>query len=913
MAIDKIKNIEDFIGKKNIESFNAFESIIDAYLVMTIGGDVIKMNEAAISLLGFDLEKEGFNITSIIHPEDYQYAMESFSELLKKGIYRDYKARVNIKNGEVKWVHINASLIYDDKKNPIAAQGIIRDITEEKRNVNLIKQQAEELSAIVDNSPLGVVLTSKGNFLKSNKAFQNFIGYNEEELKNLTIEDVSYPLDFHKSVDSLNKMTSGQVNNFSIEKRYLKKDKTAVWAKTTINAIREFSNEGVVQVAIIEDITVKREKNIIVETVNNVAKSIIGKLDVSEIAMEISYNISNYLGTNDCVIYRSNKEKQTLEQISGFGNKLDENKNIKNKLVLKHDEGIVGSIAKSGVAEIINDTSIDKRYKVDDKNRFSEICVPIIYDDEVVGVIDAEHKQKDYFNKEHLKTLENVASLVAMQFKNAINRQENILAKKQLEESESRLANLIVNLDEGILLEDENRKIILANKKFCSIFNIPVDPEFLIGQDCNNAAQESKDLFLEPETFVSLVNKIVVNKKTVLANELKMKNGNIYELDYTPIFLNKIYKGHLWTYRDVSIQRKYKESLEAQRLKYSQIIENMNLGLIEVDETGKVMMVNKSFEKMSGYSRADLMGINPRNLFLDDASAEHIEKENKKRLKGVSNSYEVTAKTKSNEKRHWLISGAPNYDIDGNVIGSIGVHLDITELKLLENQKEILLDKLEKNNKELQEYAHIVSHDLKSPLRNVSALTAWLKEDFEDSFDEDGLQKFKHIEDTLSKMDQLIDGVLNYSSIDKKTAKIEKINLNTLLKTILNTIYVPPHINVTILHNLPTIHADSIKIEQLFQNLISNAINYMDKDEGWIKIDFSDKKSHYEFSVSDNGIGIPKKYFKKIFNIFQSVNEKQSTGIGLSIVKRIVELYNGKIWLESELGKGTTFYFTLKK
>ena len=290
-----------------------------------------------------------------------------------------------------------------------------------------------------------------------------------------------------------------------------------------------------------------------------------------------------------------------------------------------------------------------------------------------------------------------------------------------------------------------------------------------------------------------------------------------------------------------------------------------------------------------------------------------IKEENQKRLEGKSNSYELTIKNKDGEIKHWLISGAPNYNINGKVTGSIGIHLDITDLKSLELQKENLLRKLEKSNEELQDYAHIVSHDLKSPLRSISALISWLKEDYKTVIDDAGMENFKLIENKLEKMDHLIDGILSYSSIDEMHSKSQSTDLNETIENIKNIIYIPEHIKVEIKKQLPIINVDPIRIQQLFQNLISNAIAHIDKPKGIVEINYLDKPNFHQFSVSDNGIGISKEYHKKIFEIFQSVSENESTGIGLSIVKKIVQLYNGQIWLDSELGNGTTFHFTIKK
>ncbi|WP_299361803.1 PAS domain S-box protein [Winogradskyella sp.] len=366
--------------------------------------------------------------------------------------------------------------------------------------------------------------------------------------------------------------------------------------------------------------------------------------------------------------------------------------------------------------------------------------------------------------------------------------------------------------------------------------------------------------------------------------------------------------------RDITLENEYQRAIEAEREKYRSIIANMNLGLVEVNNDDVIQMVNQSFVEMSGYDEDELIGKKGGELLVADKSSEIIQKENQKRLKGQSNSYELTVKSKAGDIRYWLISGAPNYDLKGNIIGSIGIHLDITELKNLEFQKEKLLHKLEKSNDELQEYAHIVSHDLKSPLRSIDALVSWIREDNKDKLDDRTQENFKLIQSTLEKMEHLISSVLEYSSIGFEASNNTQVNLNELINDIEQLLYIPDHITLKILRELPTVKVDKIKMQQVFQNLISNAVKYNDKEKGMIEIDVEEHKGMFKFSVKDNGVGIEKKYHDKIFKMFHALNKnKESTGVGLSIVKKIIAHYEGDIWVESEINNGTTFYFTLRK
>ncbi|WP_025741590.1 sensor histidine kinase [Aquimarina pacifica] len=231
-----------------------------------------------------------------------------------------------------------------------------------------------------------------------------------------------------------------------------------------------------------------------------------------------------------------------------------------------------------------------------------------------------------------------------------------------------------------------------------------------------------------------------------------------------------------------------------------------------------------------------------------------------------------------------------------------------------EKQRELLLQDLEKSNKELNDYAHVVSHDLKSPLRSINTLINWIKEDSE-RLEPTVKTNLDMIDQNIEKMDNLISGILEYSVIDDKSRNLEsEIDLNQVVNDIIRLLQISDHITITSDISLPIIYADPARIKQIFQNLLNNAVNAIDKRKGEIIILFEDKEDFWQFGVKDNGKGISKKYHDKIFQMFQTLDtEKKSTGIGLSIVKKIVEFYHGTIWIESQEGIGTTFYFTLKK
>ncbi|HSQ48026.1 MAG TPA: ATP-binding protein [Lutibacter sp.] len=229
-------------------------------------------------------------------------------------------------------------------------------------------------------------------------------------------------------------------------------------------------------------------------------------------------------------------------------------------------------------------------------------------------------------------------------------------------------------------------------------------------------------------------------------------------------------------------------------------------------------------------------------------------------------------------------------------------------------QKAQLLQKLKHQNEQLNDYAHLVSHDLKSSLRSLSALLAWVKEDCVEKIGEESVNNLNLMEAKIEKMDKLLEDIINYSEIGVTSLKTTTIDLNKKVSKITESIHIPKNISIVVKGNLPVLKADERRLRQVFQNLISNAVNFNDKENGLVEIGVEEAEDFYTFSIKDNGRGIPKEYHEKIFNTFTTLGyQEKSTGMGLSIVKRVLNLYGGEIWLESEVSKGSTFYFTIPK
>jgi len=232
-----------------------------------------------------------------------------------------------------------------------------------------------------------------------------------------------------------------------------------------------------------------------------------------------------------------------------------------------------------------------------------------------------------------------------------------------------------------------------------------------------------------------------------------------------------------------------------------------------------------------------------------------------------------------------------------------------------ERQTELII-KVDNINKELKDFASIVSHDLKAPLRGIKSLATWILDDCSDKLGEQANEQMNLLLGRVERMYNLIDGVLQYSRAGRTEENIVQVNLDDFIPEAIDMLVPPENISITFENTMPVIECAETHIMQLFQNLLSNAIKYMDKPQGQIKVGCIEEDGFWKFSIADNGPGIEEKHFEKIFKMFQalSVSEDfEGTGVGLTITKKIVELYGGNIWVESKIGKGSTFFFTLPK
>lgn len=363
---------------------------------------------------------------------------------------------------------------------------------------------------------------------------------------------------------------------------------------------------------------------------------------------------------------------------------------------------------------------------------------------------------------------------------------------------------------------------------------------------------------------------------------------------------------------------KQAEQLREGEARLRAVVDTAVEGIIVIDEQGIVESFNPAAERIFGFARDEVEGRNVSMLMPEPYRQEHdgylerYRSTGEKKIIGIGR--EVLGQRKGGSVFPLELAVAEMYV--GGRRKFTGMVRDISERKQAEEQRALLVHELESANEELKNFGYVVSHDLKAPLRAIGSLADWLSTDYADKFDDEGKEHMRLLISRVHRMGGLIDGILQYSRVGRVKETIIAVELNKLVREVIDLLAPPENIMVSIGNSLPTVMVEPTRIQQVFQNLLSNAIKYMDKPEGEIRIACVAEGRQWKFSITDNGPGIEQQHFEKIFQLFQTLAPRdrvESTGVGLTLVKKIVEMYGGRIWIESKVGEGSTFFFTLPR
>ncbi len=360
------------------------------------------------------------------------------------------------------------------------------------------------------------------------------------------------------------------------------------------------------------------------------------------------------------------------------------------------------------------------------------------------------------------------------------------------------------------------------------------------------------------------------------------------------------------------------EALRESEQQYRQLLEALQEGIWVIDEDARTTFVNPHMAGILGYTIEEMQG---QHLFsFMDENGKKIAQQNlERRQQGIREQHDFEFLRKDGTRIYTLLETAPIQNDDGNYAGAIAGVVDITQRRLAEEERKQLIAELERKNAELERFTYTVSHDLKSPLITIKGFLGMLKQDALSGEHERMEQDIRYIADAADNMSNLLADLLELSRIGRIVKPSENIALRPVIDEALTSVagsIAETGARVHVASDLPTVYADRTRIRELFENLIGNAVKFMgDQPEPCLEIGIRKESEEPIVFVRDNGVGIDPAYQEKVFGLFERLNPNiEGTGIGLSIVKRVVELHGGRIWVESEgMGKGTIFCLTLPK
>ncbi|MFZ1548530.1 MAG: PAS domain S-box protein [Candidatus Nitrotoga sp.] len=487
---------------------------------------------------------------------------------------------------------------------------------------------------------------------------------------------------------------------------------------------------------------------------------------------------------------------------------------------------------------------------------------------------------------------------------------ENSLEGKSLEW-------LLKSASDAMIIIDRQGRIILANPPAEHLFGYPY-------HDLNGKQMES----LLPERFrqkhhFQFGDYFARPHARAMGAEMELvglrQDGSEFPVD---VSLSPLETGQgllvMATIHDIARRKQAEEALRESEARMQAIFDTAVDGIVTIDEHGIIEHFNPAAERMFGYTESEVIDKNVSMLMpspyheAHDGYLAHYLQTGEKRVIDIGR--EVVGLRKDGTS--FPLDLAVSEMRLGEHRLFTGTVRDISERKRAEEQWGRLLHELESANEELKSFGYVVSHDLKAPLRAIGSLADWLSTDYADKFDDEGKEHMRLLISRVHRMDGLIDGILQYSRVGRVNEVTVAVDLNRLVREVIDLLAPPANIAVSVEDSLPTVMAEPIRIQQVFQNLLSNAIKYMDKPEGEIRIACDAEGRQWKFTIADNGPGIDQRNFEKIFQLFQTLAPRdrvEGTGVGLALVKKIVEMYGGHIWLESTVGRGSTFFFTLPR
>jgi PAS domain S-box-containing protein len=497
----------------------------------------------------------------------------------------------------------------------------------------------------------------------------------------------------------------------------------------------------------------------------------------------------------------------------------------------------------------------------------------------------------------------------------------DISARKQAEQavrqSESLYHSLVDALPIHVTRKDIHGRITYVNKTFCCLLGLS-EAEILGKTDYDFFPQELAEKYRQDDRRVLETGEpfecVEENRTADKTRYFEVRKTPVYDADGNPVETQAIF----W---DVTEREEARANLASERDLLRTLMDHLPDFVYVKDAAGNYVTVNDAQLRMIGAESHDAVAGKTASDFRPSDLAEQYAAADKMVMESGEPMIDREQRSvRPDGSEAWLLSSkVPLHDKDGSITGIVGIDRDITERKRAEEKLKRYAAELERSNRDLDEFVAVVSHDLHAPLRAVAGYCRLLQRRYGGSLDADAKQFIEYATEGAERMQRLIENLQVYARVTRKPASLSMVESEASLREALaNLNMLVQESNATVTHDpLPAVMADGTQLMQLFQNLIGNAIKYCRDRPPEVHLWATEEDRHWCFGVRDNGIGFDPSHVKEIFRIFQRLHgdevEFGGAGIGLATCKRIVERHGGRIWVDSEPGKGSVFYFTIPR
>ena len=950
--ISERKRLDDELRENEQRFKDIAQSTADWIWEVNKDGKYTFASESVEQLLGYTADELIGNTPFDFMPEDEAKRIaKKFKQIVsKKKSIVDLENWNITKTGKKVCLLTNGVPILNEKGKLVGYRGVDKDITDRKRAADKLAQIQKTYQEAIENAQ-GVPY----RFHLPGRTYE-FFGSGAEALlgvpcENLTADkieamrkhiSIAHSNGYKNISEYLAAFDRGEIKKFQADFCIVTPAGKEKWISDSSVPINdERTGEVIGSLGIFQDITDRKFAEIEIqqqaaqaELISQVGQRVSSELKLDVLLSEVVnsvYKVFDYYGVMLLLLDEKLKQLNLQSIAGGYAKVFPKDMNI------AVGQGMIGRAAETGKTQVSEDISTNKYYisKAGEITK-SEISVPIKdRRKKVIGVLDIQSDEFCEFTDAQVVALETLSMQISSAIENARlykKAQREIEERKTTEDkllqNDTLLRATLESTADGILVVDKEGKVSHLNERFAKMWKIP--NELLKAKDDKGLLNYVLDQLADPEIFISKVQELY-NSSNQSFDTLYFKDGRVFERFSSPLVENEKIAGRVWSFRDVTEQKKAEEALRENEEKFRAVVESTTNGICMVNPEENLFYLNQGFADMLGYTTEEIIGLNLSQLTTPQQFLEFT-KQTTLRKKGKHNDYEIVLIHKDGSYRDMLVSAAPLTEANGTFKGSLGVFTDITDRKkakieLEKKNKELdgALIKAEAATKAKSEFLANMSHEIRTPMNAVIGMTGLI---LETKLSPEQMEYVETIRMGGDALLGVINDILDFSKIESGKIELEYIafDLRDCIEECLDlqaskAMQKGLELVYYIDSGTPnSILGDITRVRQILTNLLGNAVKFTEKGEVVVSVTankINGKKYELQFAVRDTGIGIPQKRMDRLFKSFTQVDSSTTrkyggTGLGLTISKELCELMGGKMWVESEAGKGTTFFFIIK-